>query len=67
MKSIFKKRKERKLSMAKSYSTLADGLFKVADDLDESDPKRLEYTYEAIKNMGIAFKLIDCKKTFKNL
>ena len=53
--------------MAKSHLTLADGLLKVADDLDEGDPKRLEYTYEAIKNMGIAIKLIDDRKTFKNL
>lgn len=59
MKSIFKKRKERKLVMAKSYLTLADGLLKVAGDLDDGDPKRLEYTYEAFKYMTKAFKLIN--------
>ena len=57
---LFKKRKERKLVMAKSYLTLADGLLKVAGDLDEGDPKRLEYTYEALKYMAKAFKLVNC-------
>lgn len=66
MKSIFEKRKERKLVMAESYLTLADGLLKVADDLDEDDPKRLEYAYEALKYMDKAFKLVN-RKTFINL
>lgn len=46
MKSIFKNVKERKLIMANSYLAIADGLLKVADDLNEDNSKRLVYTYE---------------------
>ena len=63
MKSIFKNVKERKLIMANSYLTIADGLLKVADDLNEDNSKRLVYTYEACKYMNKAFKLINF---FKN-
>ena len=65
MKSIFKNVKERKLIMANSYLKIADGLLKVADDLNEDDSKRLVYTYEACKYMSKAFKLINFLKTFK--
>ena len=66
MKSIFKKCKERKLVMANSYLIIADCLIKVADDLNEDDSKRWMYTYEALKYVSKAFKLID-RKTFINL
>ena len=50
--------------MANSYLKIADGLLKVADDLNEDDSKRLVYTYEACKYMSKAFKLINF---FKNV
>lgn len=40
--------------------------FFVADDLNEDDSKRWMYTYEALKYVSKAFKLID-RKTFINL
>lgn len=64
MKSIFKNVKERKLIMANSYLAIADGLLKVADDLNEDNSKRLVYTYETCKYMNKAFKLINF---FKNV
>lgn len=59
MKSIFKNVKERKLIMANSYLAIADGLIKVADDLNKDDPKLLVYTYEACKYVSKALKLIN--------
>lgn len=66
MKSIFKKCKELKVMKAKSYLTISIGLMKVADDIDDNDPERFDYYYEALKYLTKAFMLMG-RKTFINL